>query len=252
MDTFMQRILPSTTEQIEACFDLFDEELTQIQGQETERELFLLNFVEALTNAAEHGNRWSANKRVYVETFTDSHFSIVFIRDEGSGYRPKFVKLEEVSHNRGRGLGMIRAHSDAVYFSHQGREIVFWKRFTKEVSMYRENDNASYEYSLIGDQGILINKFTIKQNGLLNHALTEFFAEQKLPDVNFILFDCSKVRVLSSLSWGVIIEFLQSYSKIYLILFNASMAVVQTAKTLGLYEPGGPYRNLKILERATA
>lgn len=99
-----------------------------------EKQLDLLVAVqEALANAALHGCRDDASKKIHCEVRATAEEITISVRDPGPGFpleraSPENYKVTTLSH--GRGICMIRSLVDEVLFVHHGAEIVLRKRMT--------------------------------------------------------------------------------------------------------------------------
>lgn len=67
---------------------------------------------EAITNAMEHGNRWSRKKFVKIEAFRINDLIEIVIEDEGKGFKPEKVNFTPEKRlplkKRGRGIFIIK------------------------------------------------------------------------------------------------------------------------------------------------
>ncbi len=79
--------------------------------------------VEAVTNAAEHGNKYNSDKFVFMSISANSKQIVITVRDEGPGHIPDFEaskKMIESEENlfatRGRGLFLISELADEVAY----------------------------------------------------------------------------------------------------------------------------------------
>lgn len=87
---------------------------------------------EALTNAIKHGNGEDPGKRVQVRFDVDDERVMIVIRDQGAGFDPGGIPDPTVDENlekpAGRGIMLMRAYTDELTFSDQGREVCMVKR----------------------------------------------------------------------------------------------------------------------------
>jgi serine/threonine-protein kinase RsbW len=87
----------------------------------------MLAVVEAVTNAIQHGNRYSPEKNVTFETHRSTHNLRFTISDEGEGFDPNRVPdptlPENIEKPCGRGVFLIRNLADGVNFEDDGRTI---------------------------------------------------------------------------------------------------------------------------------
>lgn len=71
---------------------------------------------EALMNAIVHGNKESAEKRVYVDIFEDENSVDLIIKDEGSGYDasdiPDPTQNSNLYKDHGRGIFIMKSLTD--------------------------------------------------------------------------------------------------------------------------------------------
>lgn len=88
--------------------------------------------IEAGMNAVKHGNRFDVNKRVRVWFVLESDKILIRVQDEGEGFDPDAVRdplsEENLFRDHGRGILMIRAYMDEVWYSKNGTELTMMKR----------------------------------------------------------------------------------------------------------------------------
>lgn len=82
---------------------------------------FSTALIEACTNAIEHGNKYSKEKRVRVEVNLDGKQIIARVYDEGTGfdfapYLSEDSPLDAMS-ERGRGIRIMKAFTDALDYT---------------------------------------------------------------------------------------------------------------------------------------
>lgn len=84
-----------------------------------------LSLEEAISNAIRHGNRYAADKRVWIRCELSEVLIRVTVRDEGAGFDPGQVPdptLEEnLERPSGRGLLLMRAYLSECSYSDSGR-----------------------------------------------------------------------------------------------------------------------------------
>lgn len=81
---------------------------------------------EALTNAIEHGNKFDAEKQVFVSVVPRHDDLLITVRDQGAGFNLTKVFAENKKNlfkERGRGLIIINEYTDKVEFNDRGNEI---------------------------------------------------------------------------------------------------------------------------------
>jgi serine/threonine-protein kinase RsbW len=122
-----------------ACGNVHQEILDEVtrQGYDTESIYGIrLALMEALVNAAKHGNRLDTGKRIEVEAKITPKRIVVTIEDEGTGFDRKKVPdptlAENLIKSHGRGILLIESYMDKVRWSHGGRRL----------TMERKNGNA--------------------------------------------------------------------------------------------------------------
>ena len=90
-----------------------------------------LTLEEAVTNAIKHGNKCDRSKNVTVRYFVDDYQAIVFIRDEGQGFRPDEIPdpttPERLSLPNGRGILLMKAYMTELEYLHNGTEVYLRK-----------------------------------------------------------------------------------------------------------------------------
>ncbi|MEI6089644.1 MAG: ATP-binding protein [bacterium] len=95
-----------------------------LQIDEEEYFKIFLSTVEAINNAAEHGNKFNENKYVYFDLYGNEDYIEITIKDEGDGYLPdveaSFAKIEcdaNLCDCRGRGIFLIHSMMDEVSYN---------------------------------------------------------------------------------------------------------------------------------------
>lgn len=88
---------------------------------------------EALTNSAEHGNKWNEDKEIHIHARRDEEYYIVSITDEGDGFNYYAVNDPTHTANRekpsGRGIFIMSHLADKLHFSENGRcATLFFRR----------------------------------------------------------------------------------------------------------------------------
>jgi serine/threonine-protein kinase RsbW len=80
---------------------------------------------EALTNSAEHGNKWDEDKQIHIHARREEEHFIVTITDEGEGFNYRKIENPTDMGNRskegGRGIFIMNYLADNVQFSEGGR-----------------------------------------------------------------------------------------------------------------------------------
>ncbi|MCD6363756.1 MAG: SpoIIE family protein phosphatase [Synergistetes bacterium] len=101
---------------------------------------------EAILNAIFHGNSGRIDKKVFIKALWDYDKGMleISVRDEGEGFNFQEIARDETSlREGGRGISIMRAVMDDLYFIPPGNEVVLVKKFRKEeVSI--EKDLVEY------------------------------------------------------------------------------------------------------------
>jgi serine/threonine-protein kinase RsbW len=99
-------------------------------GEEEYFKIFL-STVEAINNAAEHGNKFNENKYVYFDLYGNDDYIEITIKDEGDGYLPdveaSFAKIEcdaNLCDCRGRGIFLIHSMMDEVIYNNENGTLI--------------------------------------------------------------------------------------------------------------------------------
>jgi serine/threonine-protein kinase RsbW len=99
-----------------------------------ERSLFAVKLAmeEAVINAIKHGNQLDDTKKVTVEFALEEDCARISVQDEGEGFDPDDVPdptaAENITATCGRGLALINAYMDDVYFNDTGNRITMVKK----------------------------------------------------------------------------------------------------------------------------
>ena len=99
----------------------------------SESDLFSIRLAteEAFANALKHGNKWDEKKKIEVSWELNKDKLSIIISDEGEGFDPKDVADPTAPENMdrpfGRGVMLIRAYMDEVFYNTKGNEITMIK-----------------------------------------------------------------------------------------------------------------------------
>jgi serine/threonine-protein kinase RsbW len=89
---------------------------------------------EGLNNAIKHGNRYDPNKGVQVTLEIDDRRVVISITDQGQGFDPAGVpdptRDENLEKPCGRGIMLMRAYMDEVWYNSRGNQVWMIKRNT--------------------------------------------------------------------------------------------------------------------------
>ena len=87
---------------------------------------------EAVVNAAEHGNNYDEDKKVFVDCQVDAEAITVVVRDEGPGFNPCEVpdptEPENVLREHGRGIFLMRNLCDEIRYNTKGDTVTIVKK----------------------------------------------------------------------------------------------------------------------------
>lgn len=82
---------------------------------------------EAVTNAAEHGNKYDQEKKVNLELVWNQPEMTIVVEDEGAGFNPDEVQdplsPDNLTRERGRGLFLIYQMSEDVQYEKEGTRL---------------------------------------------------------------------------------------------------------------------------------
>jgi serine/threonine-protein kinase RsbW len=116
----MEIIIPSDFKYLGAVDAAFQDLAREFSCAQRWIDDFSTALVEACTNAIEHGNKYSKQKRVRIEVQFDDARIVGRIQDEGAGF--DFAKFlagppPDPLSERGRGIMIMKAFTDDVHFS---------------------------------------------------------------------------------------------------------------------------------------
>ena len=92
----------------------------------------MVSLTEAVNNAIIHGNKSDETKKVHVRCEILPGWLVVFVHDEGKGFRPSRVrnplKKQNLLRENGRGIFLMRTLMDRVEFDidPSGAEVALW------------------------------------------------------------------------------------------------------------------------------
>lgn len=240
----IKEVLSSAEKEREVIFERFAQQLEIVFTAETKRDLFLLAFVEAIHNAAEHGCRKNRTRKIKIRYFLKENFACVSIEDEGSGFDPFFPDPKKVKGARGRGLGFIKANSDLVFFNRKGNKITFLKGVK---TMDKTFENVDATISITADQTVIITnlKTTGDRKFALSAGISDILGCLKIKIERFFI-DMKHIRILDSLAWGVIFAEAEKEEISLIYLFNSSEAIIKTAAQLGIKDRNDCYSKIKV------
>jgi serine/threonine-protein kinase RsbW len=113
-----QATLDSTLESVDKAEIIALDEARKVGFDEDEQQQIGMAVRESVVNAVVHGNRYSKNKKVHLDTERSKDRLVFTIRDEGQGFDPNSLPdplaPENLLNQSGRGLMLIRAFMDDV------------------------------------------------------------------------------------------------------------------------------------------
>ncbi len=220
----------STSEaDLEQATEAVSKHLAEALPDQTERDLFLLAFVEALNNAAEHGNDWDPRKQIRLAGHFGPGLAMLLVEDDGLGFSPAFPDLTKVEGKRGRGLGFIRQFSDALWFNPEGNQIVFWKGCP---GMFQEYKFSTARVSTLPGKVVVVSDFTPR--GSVFEAIGELLDHLHQTGWEKLFLNLSNVKLITSAVWGSIFAEAGREGAKQLVMFNCSASVVVAAEAMGI------------------
>ena len=91
-----------------------------------------LSVEESIINAIRHGNKFDRSRCVEIRFDVSDECVRIHVRDEGKGFNPCCVpdptSEENLPKPHGRGIMLMRAYMDEVYYADDGREVTMVKR----------------------------------------------------------------------------------------------------------------------------
>ena len=127
MNLIDQVKIPSRLEDISVVESTVEDLKSKLHIEDAMYGNVMLAVVEAVTNAIQHGNRYSPEKEVTFETHRSTHNLRFTITDEGEGFDPTCVPdptlPENIEKPCGRGVFLIKNLADDVAFQDDGRTI---------------------------------------------------------------------------------------------------------------------------------
>lgn len=125
-----------------AVFQMFSRILSAVRMDEEIRTRFMLAVGEAIDNSVIHGNKFSPDKFIEVEYFSEPGRITFMVADQGDGFdyrkhlaipldefqAPKLIsKTIKYGTPGGLGLALIRKCADEITFTHPGNRVSFIK-----------------------------------------------------------------------------------------------------------------------------
>jgi serine/threonine-protein kinase RsbW len=141
--------IPTTTENIERCYAIFERLYRSASFSDEEVEALLASLREAIQNAATHGNGDDPEKMIRIQYLLDEQKITVVVRDEGEGFDASSylegrkdkdaldALRERIQKGERGGLGLVLMLRclDRVEYNAQGNEVILTKfRNTREAT----------------------------------------------------------------------------------------------------------------------
>ena len=229
---FRDKRIPGGEAERERLFEDFAQDMNSGGYRGDLQDLLLLALVEAVNNAVEHGNGNDPRKEVHVRYLVRPELVLASVGDQGAGFEPHFPELRQVTGKRGRGLGLIRANVDHVYFNPSGNHIFFSKG---DQSMTEHLVQEQWRISTYPNGVALITDLNFGPGKIsMVKGMSEIMDKiENIPN-RTIFLDLKSVRILSSLTWGSLFAEVQKDAVRQIILFNASETILKTADQMGL------------------
>ncbi len=201
---------------------------------ETERELFLLAFIEAVNNAAEHGNKDDPAKSMRIGFFLKKDFACVSVEDEGEGFDPVLPDLKKEEGRGGLGVGII------ITFLKGGE--------TVDVKMDEKLGNIHATVSITPEKDVLVTKLKVRKENksVLKQEIGEVFDLLNAIGKKAIYIDLKNIYILTSLAWGTIFAETEKKEIELIHLFNVNEAIRTTAKQMGIEGRNDHYSKIKV------
>ncbi len=236
--------LNSEEEQRDALYEQFLKDAEPLWPNQADVDLLLLSLVEAVNNAVEHGNRFSADACASVRYLLANQFCLAVVTDQGQGFEPAAIDLRSATGGRGRGLALIRENSDVFFFNRQGNTCVICKG-VKNMDM--QSSYVTAKVAPLHGGSVLITDldFGAKKMNIAN-GLSEIFESVSAHDQRSAFIDLKRVRLISSMGWGAIFAQAEMAGVKRIVLFNASEAVLRSAEQMGLPRNEGPYAKISV------
>lgn len=224
-------IISSSEDKREAFYEAFFNELSAAFKDQTVAELFFLATIEAINNAAEHGNQNLVEKRIIIQYALFQELIVLSVTDEGPGFVPVFPNLKQVRGARGRGLALIKKYTDILLFNETGNQITLIKGTGMKIAT---TDHSTINHSEDG-MVALITDLDLGKGTFQSHRLMDIFdkCEKFGPPRKQFFFDLNQTDVLSSTAWGI---FFTENENHIIVLFNTNTAIRTIAEAMGVAE----------------
>jgi anti-anti-sigma regulatory factor len=198
----------------------------------TERGLFLLAVLEALSNAAEHGTYGDPSSEIRFEIFAAPGLALAAVEDQGPGFPSVRPELRRVRGERGRGLGLIMNNSDAVWRNRRGNRITLLKGGQK---MRKKFSHVQADvYSLHKETALVTGVEFSSQYSNIMHGLGEIMDHVLEAGHDQVFLDLTRVQILSSSAWGLLFADAERPEVESIVLFNVNPAIRRAAEQMGV------------------
>lgn len=232
----------ASEEERERLVEILAEMMGSAFSLEKNQELFLLCLIEAVNNAAEHGNRNRPDGKVELELLLLDGLAGATVLDQGPGFTPFIPDLKTVRGNRGRGLGFIQQFCQTMFFNLAGNRITFFKGGTP---MILKLTHATASVSLLPADTVVVSDFQVKSD--VYNAVSELFDELDKTPWKAVYLNFKEVKLLNSSAWGTLFAESDRVSTEQIILFNTGEALWAAADAMGLTNPQGRFANIRVV-----
>jgi anti-sigma regulatory factor (Ser/Thr protein kinase) len=117
----------STESEFDIIFNEMEEFLMKRLPSSEDRRRISICAIELSNNALEHGNKGDTSKKVQMAYKAGADMMVLTIKDEGEGFAVDDLKNplegENWRRERGRGIFIVRAYMDEVYFNKKGNMV---------------------------------------------------------------------------------------------------------------------------------
>lgn len=208
------------------------------------RDEWILAVVEAVNNAAEHGNKGVEDRKIQIIMAEGAGVALCSVQDEGGGYTPKFGDLKAVSGSRGRGMSMIRASVDVLYHNVSGNRVTMIKG--AESMRYEDNDISACIIDL-GNGNRLASGLEFRGGKIrMTHGMGALMEHILNDGATRVWIDMTGVNILTSTAWGGLFADAEKEVVELIVLLNTTPSLMQTARLMELGKGDGPSGKIRV------
>lgn len=232
----------SSEKYLAVFFEWLEPLVTGVFEKELDDELFLFSIIEAVNNAAEHGNDYSPEKMIGFRLYLKPGCALASIADEGSGFTPVFKDPAVVKGTRGRGIALIKMNCDLVLFNRNGSQIILIKGGLAEVEKTNNNNATVSLYESI----VFINEMKTDWEKSVFHVIGDVFDGIRSLKNLQVFIDMKKIKLLSSTDWGLFFAETEMDNIADIVLYNSNETLMTSARQMGIGSKGAPYDKIKV------